>query len=142
MKIAKSDVDQLIAVALKARKAAHAALTGYKVGASVMGNTGRIYPGCNVEFPTGILHTCAERAAIVNAVSHGEKRILAVCTVSEGSFPCGVCRQAIQEFGDGKTPIYSLMRGKTPGKWRVASTTIAKLLPGAHTGETIERYRS
>jgi cytidine deaminase len=137
----KLDPRLLIEAAIAAQKNAYATWTRYKVGASVLGGSGKIYPGCNIESPTGIIHTCAERAAIFNAVSHGEKRILAVCTVSGGSYPCGACRQAIQEFGGSKIPIYSLMRGRAPGKWRVAKTTVARLLPGAHTSETIKRYR-
>ena len=142
MKIKKKQLDEMIAVAQKARRSAYATWTRYRVGASVLASSGRIYPGCNIESPTMILHICAERAAIFNAISHGETRILAACTISEGSYPCGVCRQAIREFGGPSTPVFSLMRGKDPAKWRVVKTSIDKLMPGAHTGATIERYTS
>jgi cytidine deaminase len=140
VKIPKKVVDEMIAIAVAARKNAYCPLTGYAVGASLLGESGRIFPGCNVESPTGIMHACAERSAIFGAVSRGEKRIVAVCTVSPGSFPCGTCRQAILEFGGPDTPIYSVMSGRSGAGRRVKKTVLRKILPGAHSGDTVKRY--
>lgn len=136
----RQEIDKLVNAALAARKNAFCPLTGYAVGAAVMGVSGKIYGGCNIESKTGILHTCAERAAIFCAVSQGERAIIAVSTASAGSFPCGFCRQAICEFGGPDTPVFSVMAGKPGSKPTVAKTTLRKLLPGAHTSKTIERY--
>ncbi len=131
---------KLIDAALSARKNAYCPGTGYAVGAAVLGESGRVYPGCNVESPTAILNVCAERSAIYSALAHGERRITAVATASPASLPCGVCRQALLEFGGQDTPIYSVMLGRGGPKHRVVKTTVGKLLPGAHTGATVERY--
>ena len=132
---------RLLKAARAARKRAVCPLTGYAVGAAVLGESGRIYPGANVESRTGIIHICADRAAIFNALSHGEKHIKAIATVSAGSVPCGACRQAILEFGSGDTPIYSLQLDGPLGRETVVSTRISKLLPSAHTPELVERFR-
>lgn len=136
----KIDRAALIEAALAARKSAYCPSTGYAVGAAVAGESGRIYPGCNVESPTAILNVCAERSAIYSALAHGERRITAVSTASAASLPCGVCRQALLEFGGVDTPVFSVMLGRGAGKRRVVKTTVGKLLPGAHTGATVEKY--
>jgi cytidine deaminase len=64
-------------------------------------STGRIYIGTNVEFDSFSLTVCAERSALFNAVSNGEKRFakIAIATNSKKfKFPCGLCRQALIEF--------------------------------------------
>ena len=82
---------------------------------------------------------CADRAAIFNALSHGERRIRAIATVSRGSVPCGVCRQAILEFGMGDTPVYSLFQETASGRKKLVKTSISKLMPAAHTEKTLKR---
>ena len=83
-----------------ARKNAYAPYSGILVGSAVLAG-GRIFSGCNVEnssFPVG---SCAERGAIAAMVAAGERRIEALVVLSEkGIPPCGMCRQAIHEFGD------------------------------------------
>lgn len=132
---------KLIAAARAARRNAYCPLTGYSVGAAVLGESGRVYAGANVESQTGIVHVCADRAALFNALSSGERRIRAIATVSAGSVPCGFCRQAILEFGAGDTPIYSVQADPRSGRERLVRTTISRLLPMAHTPETLERAR-
>ncbi len=127
---------RLIETAVAARKNAYCPYSRYAVGAAVLGGSGRIYPGCNVETPTLIAHICAERAAIFNAFTHGEREIRAVATVSKASEPCGACRQMILEFGIGDTPIYSLHHDPARGVHRLLKTSISKLMPRAHTGRT------
>jgi cytidine deaminase len=126
---------ELVKTAKEARRNSLCDLTHYAVGAAVLGGSGKVYGGCNIESPTGIGHICAERLAIYHALSQGERRVDAVCTVSRGSVPCGSCRQIIMEFGDGETPIFSLMVDGS--KEKVVETTIADLLPQAHTAEML-----
>ena len=134
-------VQRLIRAAVKAQAHAYCPLTRYAVGAAVLGESGRIYPGVNVESPTGILHVCAERAAIFSALSAGERLIKAVATVSRGSFPCGVCRQALLEFGAGDIPVYSVLQDPLSGPVRVEETRVSRLLPEAHTPKHIARRK-
>ncbi len=93
---------ELLHEAQKARNAAYAPYSKFKVGAAVRTESGRIYIGCNVENASYGLSMCAERVAIFNAVSAGDPRIIeiAVSTDAENpSRPCGACRQVLFEFG-------------------------------------------
>ena len=124
----------LIEAAKRARKYAYCPYSRYPVGAAVLAGSGRIYTGVNVETPTLIAHICAERNAIFSAFTHGERKILAVATVSKASTSCGACRQVILEFGVGDTPIYSVCLSPE-GKERIIRTSISRLMPQAHTGK-------
>src|SRR5208282_3579225 len=129
----------LVDTAKQAQEMAYAPITKYRVGAAVLTGSGRIYAGCNVEPPSLINQICAERAAIANAITHGERKIEAVCTVSRASEPCGACRQFIREFSAKNAQIISIHRDSKGRITKVVRTTIEKLLPHAHTGATIAR---
>ena len=102
-------VDGLIAASKMAVDNAYAPYSGFKVGAAVLGGSGKVYTGCNVENASYGLSICAERAAIYKAVSEGEREIRAVAISNSSgkvAFPCGACRQVMAEFapaGDGVT---------------------------------------
>ncbi|NBX75970.1 MAG: cytidine deaminase [Proteobacteria bacterium] len=87
-----------------ARRNAYAPYSQYLVGAALIDSRGKIFTGCNVEnasYPAGL---CAERTAIVKMVSEGGKKIKEIVLVgssAEPVFPCGMCLQVIQEFGQG-----------------------------------------
>ena len=92
---------ELTEAAFKVLKNSYSPHSGFKVGAALLGKDGKIYCGTNVEFDAFSLTVCAERAAIFNAVSNGEKNFthIAIATSSEKfKFPCGLCRQAMVEF--------------------------------------------
>jgi cytidine deaminase len=86
--------------AAEARQRAYAPYSGYAVGAALRTPSGQIYTGVNVENAAYPDSLCAERVAIVKAVSEGhcEFAIIAVST-SNGGTPCGSCRQVMAEFG-------------------------------------------
>ena len=100
-----ADERKLIDTATEVRENAHAPYSGYRVGAALLDEEGRIHTGCNVEnaaFPEG---TCAEANAIGSMVAAGGKRIVAIAAVGgtdaiEACTPCGGCRQCILEFAD------------------------------------------
>ncbi|NOZ00433.1 MAG: cytidine deaminase, partial [Deltaproteobacteria bacterium] len=80
----------------------HSPYSGFKVGAAVLGGSGRVYSGCNVENASYPVSLCAERGALAAAVADGEKTVDAVLIVSDSDEPCppcGMCRQALAEFG-------------------------------------------
>jgi len=89
----------LIEHAMTARQNAYAPYSHYKVGAALLASDGTIFTGCNVEnaaYPVGI---CAERTAVVKAVSERVKKFIAIVVVTEdGGSPCGMCRQTLNEF--------------------------------------------
>lgn len=95
------DIERLISHAREALGRAVAPYSGFKVGAALMAGDGSIHTGCNVENPSLMLSFCAERAALLKALSEGHKSFRAMAIVSsEGGycFPCGACRQMMAEF--------------------------------------------
>lgn len=89
----------LIRLAAEARAAAYAPYSNYQVGAALRTVSGKIFQGCNVENASYGLCFCAERTAIVKAVSEGETDFEAIVVATDGGgTPCGACRQFIAEF--------------------------------------------
>lgn len=112
--------DKLIDFALKAMENAYAPYSGFKVGAALISSRGKLYTGCNIENISYGASVCAERTAIFKAVSEGETSFLKLAVVSssgEITFPCGICRQVLNEFmpegeiilsGGGNMEIYKV----------------------------------
>ncbi len=102
------DIKDLISKALEAREKAYVPYSGFKVGAAILCKSGNIYTGCNIESASYTPTICAERTAISKAVSEGDREIEAIAIVGnpkEYTYPCGVCRQVIREFGKDTTLI-------------------------------------
>jgi cytidine deaminase len=100
------DQKELVQRALHARALAYAPYSQYPVGAALLGKSGRIYTGCNVENSSYGLTVCAERVAIYKAVSEGETEFDAIAVVtSNGGTPCGACRQVLFEFTKPDAPV-------------------------------------
>jgi len=95
------DIKQLIKKALEAREMAYVPYSKFRVGAALLTEDDHIFTGCNIEISSYSPTLCAERAAIFKAVSEGHRKIKAIAVVGDSSFtyPCGVCRQVIREFG-------------------------------------------
>ena len=115
---------KLIEAAKNAQKNSYSPYSRYPVGAAVLAESGRIYSGCNVENASFGLACCAERVAIFKAVSHGEKKLRAVCVTAKSAKPCGACRQVIAEFAPLPTVVHMCNRA---GAYR--DTTVAELVP-------------
>jgi cytidine deaminase len=91
---------ELVALATEARQQAYAPYSHYAVGAALLTASGKVYTGCNVENASYGMAICAERTAVVKAVSEGERDFTAIAVVTEnGGTPCGACRQVLSEFG-------------------------------------------
>ena len=121
------DRDELCREALKARLNAYCPYSHFATGAALLGRSGRIYTGCNVENQAYGPTNCAERTAFFKAISEGEREFdaIAICGAVEGEAPsdtcppCGVCRQVMSEFcekdfevilyaSEGRTKVYTL----------------------------------
>jgi cytidine deaminase len=112
--------------ARRARRSAFAPYSRFRVGAALLGRSGRIYTGCNVENASYGLTICAERTAVAKAVSEGEREFVAIAVASgPGVSPCGACRQVLIEFGIDLEVIL------VDGRGRSTKTTLKKLLPRA-----------
>lgn len=81
---------------------AYAPYSKFHVGAALLTTTGEVFTGINVENSSFGATICAERTAVVKAVSEGYKEFSAIAIASSGgeAYPCGICRQFIFEFGD------------------------------------------
>ena len=110
---------ELIRMALAAREKAYAPYSNFMVGAALRAKDGRIYTGCNVENASFTPTSCAERTALFRAVADGVTEFTDIAVVGsrrgEGNeqitSPCGVCRQALFEFGG---PELNVIMAKTP----------------------------
>lgn len=94
----------LIEQAKKAMAQAYAPYSKFHVGAALLTKSGKLYLGCNIENASYGGCICAERVAFVKAISEGELSFDAIAVVgSNGDFtyPCGICRQFMSEFGLG-----------------------------------------
>jgi len=95
---------QLAEKAISAKDLAYAPYSDFHVGAALLTKDGEVYTGCNVESAAFSPTCCAERTALVKAVSSGERDFAAIA-ISGGPagadycYPCGVCRQMLYEFG-------------------------------------------
>jgi cytidine deaminase len=91
---------QLIAAAQGARQHAYSPYSHYPVGAALLSIEGELFTGCNVENASYGGTICAERTALVKAVSEGAHQFAAIAVVTgNGGAPCGLCRQVLYEFG-------------------------------------------
>jgi cytidine deaminase len=129
--------DNLPALRDRARdvmRRAYAPYSKFRVGAALLAEDGSVHVGCNVEnasYPAG---TCAERAALASAVSNGKQRFAAVVIASEAPAPtppCGICRQALAEFGLGLT-VVSVAASGAEARWPLSA-----LLPHAFTPSSL-----
>jgi cytidine deaminase len=94
----------LVAAAAKVRRRAVASHSGFRVGAALLSDGGRIVSGINVESPSYGLTVCAERTAVFKALSEGIRGFRAVAVVTAAATPtppCGACRQVLwDQCGD------------------------------------------
>lgn len=98
----------LISYAKKAMGNAYAPYSGFSVGAALLTTEGEIFTGCNVENASYGASICAERCAILKAVSEGYtsfEKIAIVSSCNNLTYPCGICRQFLSEFMDEDSVI-------------------------------------
>lgn len=128
--------DDLLRVARDVRERAHAPFSNFRVGAAIRTADGRVFSGCNVESSSYGLSICAERTALVKAVSEGGGEILEVAIIADTDVPCppcGACRQLLHDLGPRARVVMSNLEGD------VQESTVAELLPGAFVARYLHR---
>ncbi len=122
-------VKRLIKEAEKSMHKAIAPYSKFKVGVALATKRGKIYTGCNIENQSLMLSICAEKVALMKALSEGDKTFQVMAIVSgkkEYCFPCGSCRQMLFEFAkDIDILLYS--------KKGIKKYSLNELLPFAFT---------
>lgn len=123
--------EELYSVALEATKFSYSPYSQFKVGAAILTSSGEVFCGCNVENASYGGTICAERTAVVKAVSNGytEFTKIAVAESKEGDCtPCGICRQFLSEFSkDGSLIVVCKMGGE------LKELTLKELMPLSFT---------
>ncbi len=111
------DDQALLEQAIVARGRAYAPYSGFTVGAALECESGRVVLGCNVENASYPVSICAERTALVKAVSEGQRKfdVIAVATRNGGS-PCGMCRQMLYEFAPDLRVVLADLDGNITGE--------------------------
>lgn len=119
------DEAKLIQAALAASEQAYIPYSNYRVGAALLTPAGEIFDGCNVESASYTPTICAERTALVKAISEGERAFSAIAVVTrDGGSPCGVCRQLLYEFAPQLQVIMADLDGNVQHR-----ATLSELLP-------------
>lgn len=130
--------EPLIAAAAAARQNAFAPYSGFAVGAALEAEDGTFITGCNVESASYGLTLCAERTAIVKAVSEGYRRFRRVAVVTDTrqpTPPCGACRQLLWEFAPQAEVILANLQGQ------VIHYAMKDLLPAAFGHDQLREQR-
>ena len=92
--------DELIAKAKEAMQYSYSPYSKFKVGACLLATDGRMFTGCNIENASFGATNCAERTALFKAISEGAREFTVIAIAAEKAlaWPCGICRQALNEF--------------------------------------------
>ena len=127
--VTQEELERMLDMAYEAMKRAYVPYSHFQVGACVRASSGKYYCGCNIENAAYTPTNCAERTAMFQAIYEGERSFDAIaiaCSGKQPAFPCGVCRQVLNEFCDESLPVYC---GNAAHEARL--TTLGALLPDA-----------
>lgn len=125
--------DRLVEAARAAQEHAHCPYSRFRVGAALETGDGRVFVGSNVENASYGLTICAERAAVVSAVSAGARNFRRIVIASDSeppAPPCGACRQVLAEFG-------LELEVESVGPLQARRWTLGELLPDAFVREIL-----
>ena len=126
--------EELLAAARAAMEHSYSPYSGFRVGAAVLAQSGRIYSGCNIENASYGATICAERCAIFSGIAQGERRFIKLVVVSSGDgypWPCGICRQVMLEFMPPEGSILLEDKGK------ILELALDELMPHGFTKEAL-----
>ena len=117
----------LVELAFSMLERSYSPYSGFSVGAALLCADGAVFTGCNVENAAYGSTICAERTALVKAVSEGRRDGFAALAIAGRSedycWPCGACRQMLHEFAPG----LRLLVARGDGDF--VSTTLDALFP-------------
>lgn len=125
---------ELVQKALDMRQYSYAPYSNFRVGAALECADGTVYGGCNVENAAYGSSLCAERTALVKAVSEGHQRFVRLAVAGDSAdycWPCGACRQMLREFGTDLEVLVANREGE------FTALTLAELLPHSFGPETM-----
>ena len=129
---------ELILKAIEAREKAYCPYSNFKVGAAALFEDEEIYTGCNIENASYGATNCAERTAIFNGVSNGNRSLKALALIGDinnFTYPCGICRQVICEFAEsGNMKIYIIKNEN-----EVLEKTLDEVMPGSFTKKDLHK---
>lgn len=125
--------EMLLGLAREAMKRSYSIYSHYPVGAALLCTDGRIYQGCNIENASFGLTNCAERTAVFKAVSEGATsfKAIAIASVQSAPWPCGACRQVLNEFAPDIRVLVTWGNGET------AEEPLKNLLPHGFGPESL-----
>ena len=93
---------ELVEKAFSMLERSYVPYSNFPVGAALLLKDGTVYTGCNVENAAYGSTICAERTALVKAVSEGHRddwvKLAVVGNSADYCWPCGACRQMLYEF--------------------------------------------
>ena len=110
---------------MKASENAYAPFSNFHVGAALLTEDGKVFTGVNIENSSYGATICAERTAMVKAISEGARNFESIAIAGNGgtSWPCGICRQFMYEF----CPEIRVISGENEDELKVY--TLKELLP-------------
>lgn len=126
--------EELLKKAKEGLKNAYTPYSNFQVGAALLTEDGKVFTGCNIENASYGATICAERTAMVKAISEGNMKFTKIAVVSTGgdyTYPCGICRQFMSEFMlDGKVVVEDKGEG-------IIEHSLSDLLPKAFTRKDV-----
>ena len=133
---------ELVLKAIDAMKNSYSPYSNFKVGASLLTESGKVYTGCNIENVAFGPTVCAERVAFFKSISEGEKNFSKIAVVggkdgiiSSSTPPCGVCRQVMREFCDDDFEILIVKESENYDK-----VLLKDLLPNSFKPEILSKW--
>ena len=127
---------ELVDLAIAMQEKAYAPYSRFPVGAALLCGDGRVFTGCNVESAAYGCTLCAERTALVKAVSGGYAGgFTAIAVAGRGEdycWPCGACRQMLYEFAPGLRVLCARRDGA------YTQTTLERLLPNGFGRDALQ----
>jgi cytidine deaminase len=129
------DEKNLVQQAKEAMEKAYVPYSKFRVGAALVTEDGEVVTGCNIENASFGGTNCAERTALFKAISDGHRYFKKIAIISDShnyTYPCGICRQVLSEFGLDLEVIVA----NNNGEYR--KHVLKELLPYAFTNDDME----
>jgi cytidine deaminase len=128
----------LVELALDIRRNSYAPYSGYRVGAALEDEQGRLWTGVNVENVSYGASLCAERVAVTKMVSEGGRWVRRIAVATEdGGTPCGMCLQVLSEFSEPGASIQIEVLANKTGN--VKNYRLEDLFPAGFSSSEVHR---